>query len=66
MTIEIEAGASQNQCSMKLWMAHAFSAARLVRRLSTTDTDLVALVAVPEKASSFCKGKQHSQALAQE
>ena len=40
MTIEIEAGASQRQCSTKLWIAHAFSTGGALRRLSTTNAHL--------------------------
>jgi hypothetical protein len=41
MMIGIEAGASQNQFSMKLWIVHALSAAGQLRRLPTTDADLL-------------------------
>jgi len=41
MTIEIEAGASQSQFSMKPWVVHAFFGGQpWNRRLSTTDADL--------------------------
>jgi len=41
MTIEIEAGASQSQFSMKPLVVHAFFGAQpWNRRLSTTDADL--------------------------
>jgi hypothetical protein len=40
MTIEIEAGTSQRQCSMKLWIAHALFGGQPWWKLSRTDQDL--------------------------
>ena len=56
MTIEIEAGASQSQLSMKTLAVHAFFGGQpWDGRLPTTDADLGAAEAIREKSNSFSK-----------
>jgi hypothetical protein len=56
MTIEIEAGASQSQFSMKPLVVHAFFQRQPRNgRLSTTDVDLSRWGAVQEETNSFSK-----------
>jgi hypothetical protein len=56
MTIEIEAGASQSQFSMKPLVVHAFFGGQSWNgRLSTTDVDLSSRGAVREDTNSFSK-----------
>jgi hypothetical protein len=56
MTIEIEAGASQSQFSMKTLAVHAFfGGLPWDGRLPTTDADLGAAEAIREKSNSFSK-----------
>jgi hypothetical protein len=56
MTIEIEAGASQSQFSMKPLVVHAFFVGQPWNgRLSTTDADLAQHGPVREETNSFPK-----------
>lgn len=66
MTIEIEAGASQRQCSMKSQRLHAFSAAGLVGRLSTADAALSPWLSVQKEPIRFASGGNIQKPLAHE
>jgi hypothetical protein len=58
MTIEIEAGASQNQFSMKPLVVHAFFGGQPCNsRLATTDADLAQHGPFRQETSSFSKEK---------
>ena len=60
MTIEIEAGASQDQFSMKPLVVHAFFDGQPWNgRLSTTDVDLSWWGPSKKKPNSFSKERHH-------
>ena len=56
MTIEIEAGASHNQCSMKLSAVHAYSARQPWQQGSRTDADLLRQSPLRENYFVFQRG----------